>query len=257
MLEYPVRLSVATFVVTWEHTDGVDELPTVLGLPSPGADAAGRATAEAAAVRELTALGHRDRRAAELEQAYQVLAWADEEFFGYIRRADTTGYSALFARRGPLGIAAVLDAHAIELRTLAAGTDLAAELVASLPQRAGREMEPLSAAPDELLGRNPVRDENGFPRAPGSVVPREARWLRELDAAAGGGRGELYAAARSRRLGTRGECGPASYVDTAGGRVLLRLGRGPDGRETIEASSGEPPALAGSLRALAAALPPC
>jgi hypothetical protein len=256
MLEYPVRLSAATFVLTWEHTDTVDELPTVLALPSPGADAAERATAEAEAGRELVGFGHRDRLAAELEQAYHVLAWADQEFFGYLRRADATGYSAMVARRGRLGVAAVLGEDAIELRTLDPEADLAAELVAMLPECPGARMEPVSALPDDFLGRTSARDENGFPLPPGSVVPPAARWLRALDAAAAGARGELLAAARSRRGAARRECAtPVSYVDTDTGRVLLMLGHAPGGRETVEARGGDPRALTEALRRLAASLP--
>lgn len=255
MLEHPVRLSAATFAVSWEYADGVDELPTVLALPSPGADAAERAAAEAEAARELAGFGHRDRLAADLEQVYRVLGWADEEFFGYVRRADAAGYSAMVARRGRLGIAALLGEDMIELRALRSETDLAAELVAMLPECPGASMEPVSVLSDDLFGRSVARDENGFPLAPGAVVPPEARWLREFDAAAGCGRGELYAAARSPRYGCRSESAtPASYVDTDAGRVLLTLGHATPARETIEARGGDPRALAETLRTLAGSL---
>ncbi|MGH3436187.1 MAG: ESX secretion-associated protein EspG [Sciscionella sp.] len=253
MLRSTVRLSAATFAVTWALTDGVGDLPNPLFVPMPGTTARQRAAAQGAAMDELRQGGGREveRFAERLESTYRLLARADTECYGWIVRTDGSDYSAVVACRGGRAVLGVLEDDAVLLRPVNA--DIPAEaLLDALPGVPPARVRSVTVAAEDFQRARgdgaPGGDEgfSGF-RTTAPPLSPDVWELCTMLAGPVTGKGQLFAAVRDGR-GTRAASDrPINFIDTAEGRTLFYTTINSAGHEWINAHPGT---ADGFLRAL-------
>lgn len=219
VLPRPVTMPVETLLsVVREEKLGEPHItiaPTAVWRPKDA-----RREEQVRARQEITRLGWLDRRGqvdAEVAASLAVLCRAAVECYGWIKDGART-IAVLAGAIGREAVLAVRDGDSVSLSQLQPDADLAAVLVAQLPDLRPARGRPVTvdkadlvAAPD---GR--VRSDSGMSR-PASVEVRQVQQIAALPTIGGG---ELYVATREGVGRYRKGIQPLRYADTEHGRFL-------------------------------------